>query len=1238
MNTSDTLPLDPLTFPLTGSRLIEASAGTGKTFTIAMLYVRLILGHQGAAAFSGGALTPPEILVVTFTEAATKELRDRIRSRLTEAARYFRMDSTVLQSLDQAADPLLQLVFNYPTAEWPSCARKLELAAEWMDEAAISTIHGWCYRMLREHAFASQSLFTQELVTDQSELRAEIVRDYWRTFFYPLTAEALACVTQYWQQPAKLERAIIPLLDHVTLLDSPADQPATIISDSIQNKRNLLIKLKQPWTNWADEILHLLETAKAAKQLDGRKLRADWYQNWLHKLKQWATDPEADTLDLGAGWQRLTSTGINDAWKNDAPPAHPAFAAIADLQTALEQLPDPKLALLRHATHWVAEKFTATQTHHAQIGFDDLLVNLKTALAGEYGEQLAGTIRQQFPVALIDEFQDTDPVQYHIFERIYAISTQRDDCALILIGDPKQAIYAFRGADIYTYLEARKAVQGKLHTLGTNFRSTQAMVNMVNYCFAHIENQANSSGAFLFKTSGDNPIPFLPVKAHGREEVFQVASETQPAMILAILDTQTPLAKSAYITQMSAICATQITAWLNQGKQQQTGFIGPNTPLRPVQPSDIAILVNNSNEAAHIRQALLQRGIRSVYLSDKDTVYTTPQALEIYRWLAACAEPDNHSLLRAALSTPSLGLTLAELDAFNTDEESWEERVLQFRNYHELWQKQGILPLLHRILLDFKCGDRLLALKADERGQSGERIITDFLHLAELLQQASFTLEGKHALLRFLAEQIAAPTSGETDSKKLRLESDADLIKVITIHKAKGLEYPLVFLPFIANTRPVNKHDIPITWHDANGKLNLSLEATPDIIEQADRERLSEDIRKFYVALTRARYSTWLGLAPLADNPPSAVNYLFELNHVPAAHYFTALQTFAQNQSAIHVTHAPKSSQTHYLAATQSSQFGKARRPQRIVRENWRISSYSALRTAESDPGISVWQEDTPQAENLLEAQLSSLTDTAIETPPTDFVYPQQTATGTALSIHHFFKGAQAGVFLHAIMEWLAKHGLTQALADEAALQHMIEQQCQLRQWEAWGPTLVDWIKQILTTPLPFGTTEIRLSTLTSIKAEMEFWVAVDHVNLALLDATVIQHTLAARARPHLTSSILNGILKGFMDLVFEHQGRYYIMDYKSNWLGMEDQAYTAAAMDETVRKNRYELQYVIYLFALHRLLQARLPAYDYDQHIGGAACLFMRGINAPGHGVHFERSPKALIIALEQLFTGQAK
>ncbi|HYQ38472.1 MAG TPA: UvrD-helicase domain-containing protein, partial [Pseudomonas sp.] len=272
----DNRPL-ALRFPLHGSRLIEASAGTGKTFTISALYLRLVLGHGGADGFAR-ELLPPEILVVTFTDAATRELRDRIRARLVQAARVFRAE-------EEGDELLQQLRGDFPTEQWPACARRLDIAAQWMDEAAVSTIHGWCQRMLREHAFDSGSLFEQTLETDHGELMAEVVRDYWRQQCYPLHGAALDWVMNHWQHPDDLLKRVRPLLGESG--ERPAQALADLLERDLAARQAELERIKQPWRGWLSELEQFYREASAAGQLNGNKLGEKTFKPRLAMLRAW---------------------------------------------------------------------------------------------------------------------------------------------------------------------------------------------------------------------------------------------------------------------------------------------------------------------------------------------------------------------------------------------------------------------------------------------------------------------------------------------------------------------------------------------------------------------------------------------------------------------------------------------------------------------------------------------------------------------------------------------------------------------------------------------------------------------------------------------------------------------------------------------------------------------------------------------------------------------------------------
>ncbi|WP_324770433.1 exodeoxyribonuclease V subunit beta [Pokkaliibacter plantistimulans] len=1274
-------PLAPLRFPLHGSRLIEASAGTGKTFTIAALYVRLVLGHGGDEAFTR-PLTPPEILVVSFTDAATKELRDRIRARLAEAAGYFLQSPDDLAEQPAGADLLHDLRAEYAPEQWPGCARKLQLAAEWMDEAAVSTIHGWCNRMLGEHAFDSGSLFSLSLETDQSELLNEVVRDYWRTFFFALDEEQTKVVHGWWQTPDALYAGIRLLLEHSTELGSAAE-PAASIGTSLQQRRTALAALKAPWMQWVGELQALLDKAVADGEVNGRKLQKRFYQPWLDALLVWANDP-LQVMPLksdSTGWIRLTPEGLTEVWKDKPAPAHPALEAMSSLRQQLLQLPEARSDILRHAARWVCERFALEKQRRAEMGFNDLLTQLDAALQGDNGERLAEVIRNQFPVALIDEFQDTDPLQYRIFDAIYQVSSNAAERALILIGDPKQAIYAFRGADIFTYLQARRDTEGRHYTLGTNFRSTRAMVSAVNHVFGYAEAHPQGQGAFLFRAEGSNPVPFLPVEAKGRGEHFMLDGQVVRALTCWTLEDEKPIKKGAYGEQMAAATAAQIIYLLRQGQAGKAGFSDNSGVLRPVQPGDIAVLVNTGTEAALVRQALSAGGVRSVYLSDKESVFQSAAATEVQFWLNACAEPDDERRLRAALGTPTLDLSWAMLDELNHNETAWEARVQQFREYRELWRRQGVLPMLRRLLNAFQVPRRLLA-------SGNERALTDILHLAELLQQQSLIVDGEHALIRYLAEQ-RVQADGDADARKLRLESDDALVKVVTVHKSKGLEYPLVFLPYACAFRQSKATDLPLKWHDDSGRLLLSLEANDERVAQVDRERLGEDLRKYYVALTRARYVTWVGMASLDNLQLSAPGYLLNGGDpIASDELFSALTTLASECADIAVEPLPDGVVALYQSETASLQLAEPL-PLPARPEQWWISSYSGLEYSTAHGMM--------EALPVLDDSISSGPETARQDTFTEAVrveMQEEPALPVAQgSLHAFPRGPKPGSFLHALLEWAADEGFAQAVSNPQELRDMLARRCQLRGWQEWIEPLCQWLPQLLQTafhldsaPLAAfgpGSDEARepphvvaagqhdfgqlglfdepvpeiagpdalavssgalsgsesgeplqLTRLQQYQKELEFWFAIDHTRTGQLDRLVCQHTLGGVARPALSHKELNGMLKGFIDLVFEHQGRYYVADYKSNWLGADDSAYSKAAMQQAILEHRYDLQYALYLFALHRLLKARLPDYDYDQHVGGAVYLFLRGSQAPSQGLHFERPGRELIDGLEALFS----
>ncbi|WP_266167867.1 exodeoxyribonuclease V subunit beta [Dyella subtropica] len=1214
---STTAPLAPLRLPLHGVQLIEASAGTGKTWTIAALYLRLVLGHGTRAP-----LLPAQILVLTFTKAATAELRDRIRARLSEAASVFRGSGT-------PDDFLAALMAEYPDEHARAmAARQLELAAQWMDEAAVHTIHGWSQRMLGQHAFDSGHPFVQDTETDESELLAEAVRDYWRLQCLTLDRDGAALIGRWWQTPQALQRTLKPLLrqpaSSLRLHGRPLPEVAGVhaaLQAPLHRTQQAQTRARTLWIEELAVIEVSLREATRQRALNGRSYPPDRLPDDLAAMHEWAHGAGIDEAVL----RRYTQTKLSaSANKNQTAPVHAAFAAIDDVIETFGALDQVKPRVLAHAAPWVAARLDQSKRLRAQLGFDDMLTRLDDALHGPSGERLANTIAVQYPFALIDEFQDTDPLQWQIFRRIYA---QRTETGLLLIGDPKQAIYGFRGADIHTYLQARTTASQPTWTLATNYRSTTTLVHAVNRVFAHAD--THPEGAFGFG-QGERGLPFQPVQARGRDDRLVLDGAPLPALQLAVLDDAQSVGSTAYRQRMAEQSAAWLVQLLDAAQTNRCGFQAENQPLVPLKPGDIAILVRSGKEAATMRSALQQRGLKSVYLSDRDSVHASPEAADLLLWLKACAEPGSDRAMRAALATPSIGQSYAELDRLNTDERYWEQCGERFRRFHDTWLRHGVLAMLHDLLHAFDLPSRWLAR------DDGERALTNLLHLAELLQQAATALDGEHALIRHLSEQIADAHDGQADTAEeqiVRLESEAELIKVVTIHKSKGLEYPLVLLPFACSLRELRRSD-SFVWHDANGTPHMDLQPDEQAWSQAERERLQEDLRLLYVALTRPRYACWLGVACVkvgnekaSSLHKSAFGYLLSGGKpIEPVDLMPALHALRGEETEIRIEQLPETPEpgTYRPTAPETTGLQPARHYAGQPNERWWIASYSALRYGEADDSSAPAAPETPTQDRLAEASVEQAEPV---TPPI-----------STAGIHAFPRGAMPGTFLHDLLEWAAEEGFASVADDPASAREQIARRCQRHHWQDQVELLSQWLPALLRMPLPL--TDGRrlaladLRNTASYRAELEFWFAVHRVDTLALDRLVTTNTLDGRARLPLLPDRLNGMLKGFVDLLFEHDGRYYVVDYKSNWLGSDASAYTTEAMRDSVLRERYDLQYAIYTLALHRQLRVRLPDYDYERHIGGVLYLYLRGVDAQGHGIHREHLPLSLIEAMDVLFS----
>jgi exodeoxyribonuclease V beta subunit len=1260
--------LDPLTLPLWGSRLIEASAGTGKTWTIAALYLRLVLGHgqdEGGAQAEGGeptgfarALAPPEILVMTFTRAATRELSDRIRARLLEAARCFRGEAR-----PGAADGFLAALLA-ACPEGPSrraAAWRLAVAAESMDDAAVHTIDAWCQRMLREHAFDSGCLFDEELTSNERAMLDEAAQDYWRQELYPLAGDALDAALAAWSTVAALAKDARALLDQALPAGAGEGSLGALIETQRAERDAALAALKRGWAERAEAMQGWIDAQMARKPcpFDGRRMAARNYTGWLRALAAWAGDPRAAYPDMKTGLTRFTPAGMQGALKDGAAIELPGeFAAFERLIAALDALPPPSSQLRVHAAARIARRLAELKRQSGSFGFADMLRRLDEALDpalnGEAAARLRVRMLAQYPVALIDEFQDTSPVQTRIFDRLYRIADNDRATGLLLIGDPKQSIYGFRGADIHSYLQVRRATEGRHYALGTNHRSTAAVVAAVNHLLAHPE-QREGEGAFMYRRAAaepggppDNPLPFVPVAARGRGESFVTSGGPAPAVTLA-LDPEL-LGADASRRHFAARCAERIVTLLND---PAAGFAQAGEPFVRLRPADIAVLVRTGKEAAAVQRELRRRRVASVYLSDQDSVFASAEAHDLLHWLRAVAAPLDVRLARSALATRTVGLSIGELRLLARDDEAFDARSEQLRQLHGVWQQQGVLTMLRRTLHLLDLPARWLGgPQADGPGDEGERAhedgparppdgerrLTNFLHLAELLQAASAQLDGEQALIRWLAGQVRGDGTGG-DEQIVRLESDADLVKVVTVHKSKGLEYPLVFLPFASGFRGVKKATTPfVSLPGAQGERTLHLHLDEARLAEADKERHREDLRLLYVALTRARHAVWIGLAALKEgnaNAPathrSAIGYVLHgAGEVPPDQLMGRIARLIEPCSGIALRRADAAAG---IACTPLQPRGAPPALRAIAAydahfdRHWTIGSFSALVRTLPMPGVLASSVAAVRDDEVLDAAGDAAPEAAAPSPGGRLAGVQPDAASAPW--HRFPRGAFAGNFLHDQLEWLGTEGFDLECSPER--QQQLLRRCERQGWGERASDVLAWMLRVVGAPLrPAGAS---LAMLATAVPEMEFWFPSERLAASRIDALCREHLLDGRERPALPERELHGMVMGFADVVFEHGGCYWVLDHKSNHLGAGDADYTPEALERAMAAHRYDVQAAIYLLALHRLLRSRLgAAYEPARQLGGAIFFFLRGVDGPAGGCHHVAPPVALLDELDRL------
>ena len=1175
-----------------GTVLLEASAGTGKTYTLTGILVRMLL--------EGMVKHIEEALVVTFTVAAADELKNRLRAAIQRA------HNVCLGHQDD--DPFFQSLQTFGKKG----ATQLRRALDEFDQASVMTIHGFCKRLLDESAFESDEPFDLDFTTEVAPLWHAAAADAFRLVREPDSLMLGSVLHESKLNPAELVKLYRSWQRYPNVALEPSEPQLGV------HLANLRAAVHRAAAQWDDELLN--SVAEFKWQKTKAPTTGDNRQYFAQASEAIKARPE---LCL-AMFDRLSTARLGKELLKRSNPSfgQPFFASCDDVRTEWLVAVDHLQVELLVRMH---ERLDRLKREQALLTFDDLLARTHSAITDPARQDsLLHALHSRYSVALIDEFQDTDERQYAILSQSFR------NRPLFLVGDPKQAIYGFRGADLRTYLGAvADAVQK--NTLQINFRSSEQLVAAVNQLFAR-------AGSFV-----NSDIRMQKVWANAKVNELQIEDDDGAAMRFRLLaheinDKHIAInLKPVDTRRRIARDITKEIARLIDGPPRIEG--------RRILPRHIAVLTRSNSEAMLIQDHLRKAGIVSVTGKDGD-VFDTEELVELERILVAVHRPNDVMSARAALATIFWGYNAEELANLEQDEATLEQELSRLETWRQLWIHRGFVVMKEQLTKDLKVDARML------RRSDGERRLTNLQQLCEMLHQAEHDHRlSPEGLLHWLRHERSQKSEVDQQRRELRLESDEDAVQILTMHGSKGLQYEIVFCPFlwdgrVADTTKTTLDDERDGKAPGDRRFAFKVSTSDPGWLNSEAERLAEDCRLAYVAMTRAKRRCYVHWGPIGHGPRgywnSALAWLLQPDTIDqskedwpvtwakayknrSSNLASDLQRIADNShGSISIDHVDDVTTEVIKAGTKSAANSKgAGKPtskgQNRRRESRRplmVHSFSSL-VAGSEHAFYVHEVRDPETQ----------------------------APEVGQGIFGFARGAEPGLCLHTVLEHVDLHALEQPPARELVVKTLTQHG--LLESDA-HPGVLDPTDAVLENLRNLVAARVHVDGPTVLDvcggvriAEWKFTIPIARPNLPALAEHFAQSTCEiaqgyARRLNQLAPQHFAGFLTGFADLITEHDGRYWIVDWKSNHLGNTPSDYAASALEQAMQGHDYILQYHLYVLAWHRHLCSRLPGYDYDEHFGGVSYAFLRGaVPNETTGMFYARPPRELIDAMDAWATG---
>ncbi|OUR06844.1 exonuclease V subunit beta [Acinetobacter nosocomialis] len=1204
-----------------GLHLIEASAGTGKTYTLSSLMVRIFLEKY----------LPGQVIATTFTRAAAAELKSRIRARLVETYRYLDAkrsltEKEILLQAEQESDLLLQHVLKHFATRIAYACERLKLVIDQLDELFVGTLDSFSQKLLREFAFESGKIERAQITDDAKTYSRQLIHDVLREWIQSQPQTVIDAL--YLAGELKSVDSFVKLVEdslnfssaHFKLPEKPTIQFEQL-AQLKQLAAEIDISLLEPY--------YLLD-GEHYKHVSGtifrngafNKLFSECLPQLLQVLKQ---SDSILVFDGSLAVQRelifkfLGQLADQKVFKkcpaeiSDGFYQHPCIQQIQQLFGVLknyaEQFDQLHIYLKAYLCVEVKKRLPQVLQNKGETTFSQQIRTLSEALKGEQGQRFAVFVQARYPLILVDEFQDTNQDQDDMLASIWRHPERYQKGCMIMVGDRKQAIYGFRGGDMLTFLNAYKDIQakhGREYKLIHNHRSVADLVEVVDALF---QRQIDFGEQVQYDPirAGTRPHPVL---------IDQNQPNPHPLRWLMLKDKETEAQQVAW----------KIRDLLNQSHAGQLYF-QKDAQTQILNEDDIAVLSRNHDGLDKVQFELERLGIR-VNRPSKRSVFDCTIAQDVGALLTAILHPYDEAKVKRALISRLFAMDLKQLLQLEQTAEGLSQFMTGFDAIRELWSAQGFLVAWQQCLNQFGIWKNLVAVQSKDN----ERVVVNLRHLTEILRQHSEKYQGAQNLYHWYLKQLQSPLDREWELER-RLSSEAG-VQLMTIHQSKGLEFKIVFLlgadkPFRENNKTLNFSTQDITVPESAQTLTQRVVAIADKtylneteLKQHEERALAEQNRLWYVALTRASHRVY---ALLQDTDGKSVSGLaFWKNRAePFQHRCCTDEIILEQPPA-----ARHLNQNINIIEIQAQHFPD----QRFYSRGKTSFSYLAqhLRHKVGTDLLASQSHEAVLAEDELDQVIS------VEAPA---------AQPISWIKSNFPRGTLAGNFLHEIFEhidfqcsdeWVSEirrrfkndySSLWQDLLIKYQESFPEEQEAEYSLYHA----VAEWLQEILSTPLYQG---FRLNQLQPehYLSECPFYLALSDRVLAMKRI----HQLFAEygmEMPELLEARSARYLNGSIDLVYFDGQRYHIADYKSNYLGENLADYSVESIAQSMSLASYWLQAGLYLVALHRYLKVKMQNYDIEQHLGGATYLYLRGMNGEAEqGYYYWQPSTEFVLRLDAI------